>query len=496
MSEPGQLTVRAGADGRAPAAPAAPGSDFGQGDNTCVAFPDRFHILRRLGAGGMAEVFVALRQEPDGSRTPVVIKRPLPHLLAHPEFVDMFLDEARIASSLRHPNIVGVHELVREAGGCLLVMELVDGKPLSSVVARIERMGQRLESRLSAYLVARAAAGLHHAHELRGADGELMQIVHRDVSPQNVLISFEGEVKVIDFGIARALGRVTNTKTGTRKGKTGYMAPEQAKSSPIDRRVDVFALGIVLWELLCGRRLFVRPDEYRTMNALLIDPILPPSRYAAVPPELENIVMRALDREVANRFASADDLRLALDAFVASVGGASARELGRAMKDAFPSAESLIPRDDDPSVGQEIGPAVLSRPTVALRSPSYPRRQRFLLVAGALAAASLGGGIGWVAKLARPQAQTVLAGRSAGPDRPGAGLMPVARPTPMDIEPLPPRGVLAIDPTTLVTATPPDVGGSPPVSAEDKAAAKASAARRRQARSSAAAELARKRNPF
>jgi serine/threonine-protein kinase len=494
MNKPGELTVRAGADGRAAA---APGSDFGQGDATCVAFPDRFHILRRLGAGGMAEVFVALRQEPDGTRTPVVIKRPLPDLLAHPEFVDMFLDEARIASSLRHPNIVGVHELVREAGACLLVMELVDGKPLSSLVARIERQGQRLETRLSAYLVARAAAGLHHAHELRGADGELMQIVHRDVSPQNVLVSFEGEVKVIDFGIARALGRVTNTKTGTRKGKTGYMAPEQAKSGAIDRRVDVFALGIVLWELLCGRRLFVRPDEYRTMNALLIDPILPPSKYAAVPPQLEAIVMRALDREPAGRFGSAEELRVALDAFVASVGGATARELGRMMKDAFPSTESLIPRDDDPSIGQEIGPAVLSRPTIAMPSPSYPRRQTFFLAAGALAAASLGGGIGWVAKLARPPERTVLAGRSAGPDHATAGLMPVLRPRPMDIEPLPPRigpPLAPATPATPATEKPLDV--TAPDTAEEKAAAKAAALKRRARWTAVADELARKKNPF
>ena len=201
-------------------------------ETTRLAFPNRFQIIKRLGAGGMAEVFAAHRQEPDGSRTPVVIKRPLPELAAHPEFLDMFLDEARIASAIVHPNVVRVHELVREAETCMLVMELVDGKPLSSLMVRAERKRQRLEARVSAHLVARAAEGLHHAHGLSDEKGQPMGIVHRDVSPQNVLVTFDGEVKIIDFGIARAMGRVTDTKTGTRKGKTGYMAPEQARWAP------------------------------------------------------------------------------------------------------------------------------------------------------------------------------------------------------------------------------------------------------------------------
>src|SRR5688500_1327948 len=166
MNSPGQVTQLAPPGGPRPA------PDLGAPEPTRVAFPERFQIVKRLGAGGMAEVFVAMRLEADGSRAPVVIKRPLAELAAHPEFLDMFLDEARIASAIVHPNVVRVHEVVREADTCLLVMELVDGKPLSSVMARAERRKQRLEARMAAHLVARAAAGLHHAHELCDAEGK------------------------------------------------------------------------------------------------------------------------------------------------------------------------------------------------------------------------------------------------------------------------------------------------------------------------------------
>ena len=248
----------------------------------------------------MAEVFVALRRELDGSTKPVVIKRPLPELAAQAEFLNMFTDEARIASVLDHPNVAKVHEIVQQPGGCLLVLELVDGRALSALMVRGERIGRRMDARMSAYIIARAAEGLHYAHGCQDSEGKPLHIVHRDVSPQNILISFSGEVKVIDFGIAQALGRVTRTKTGARKGKSGYMAPEQVKGLDLDARVDVFGLGIVLWELLCARRLFVRPDEYRIMNALLVDPVPRPSEYAAVPPELERIVMKALSRDRAS----------------------------------------------------------------------------------------------------------------------------------------------------------------------------------------------------
>ena len=336
-----------------------------------------------------------MRQEPDGGERPVVIKRPLPDLAAHPEFLAMFLDEARIASSLEHPNIVQVFEIVHQPDCCLIVMELVDGKSVSSLLARLERSGQRLESRLAAHVVARAAEGLHYAHTRTDSAGTPLKIVHRDVSPQNVLVSFSGEVKVIDFGIAHALGRVTQTRTGTRKGKTGYMAPEQARAGTIDSRVDVFALGILLWELSCGRRLFVRPDDFRTMNALLVDPIPLPSSVAAVPPHLEEITMRALARDPNDRYQSADELRAALDAFAASAGGASPAELGALVKVLFATDTPLM-RQESTTANNDMGPAVVTSQTAPLRKRGYDRRQLALLAAGAVAAAALGGGLGWL----------------------------------------------------------------------------------------------------
>jgi serine/threonine protein kinase len=462
---------------------------------TRVAFPARFQIIKRLGAGGMAEVFVAHRQEPDGSRTPVVIKRPLPELAAHPEFLDMFLDEARIASAIVHPNVVRVHELVREAENCLLVMELVDGKPLSSLMVRAERKRQRLEARVSAHLVARAAEGLHHAHGLDDEKGQPMGIVHRDVSPQNVLVTFDGEVKIIDFGIARAMGRVTTTKTGTRKGKTGYMAPEQARSGPIDRRVDVFALGIVLWELLCGRRLFVRPDEYRTMNALLIDPIERPSRIAAVAPELEEIVMKALDRDPAGRFQTADQLRAALDAYVVSLGPLTRPELARAIRAVFPDEVSILPSsEEEPSANAEIAPQVLSRATIAVASEAKaPRREVMLLAAGAVAAAALGGMLGWMGKRLRAGPLPVSVMSAAGP---AAGTS--AAPS-IGVEPLAPRipgpDQLAVPvppavPPAVAPAKPGETAMSPEERAKTERPRRTTAGRRR------VADLAPKKNPF
>jgi serine/threonine-protein kinase len=390
------------------------------GDVTRVAFPPQFHILRRLGVGGMAEVFAALRHEPSGRDRPVVIKRPLADLAAHPEFLAMFLDEARIASSLHHPNIVRVYEIVHQPETALIVMELVDGKSVSSLLARLERSGQRLESRLAAHVVARAAEGLHYAHTKADASGTPLKIVHRDVSPQNVLVSFTGEVKVIDFGIAHALGRVTQTRTGTRKGKTGYMAPEQARAGAIDARVDVFALGILLWELSCGRRLFVRPDDFRTMNALLVDPIPLPSSVAAVPRELEEITMRALARDPDERYQTADELRAALDAFTASVGGAMPAELGALVKVLF-ATETPLMRQEVPT--HDIAPVVTGT-TAHLRKPPPPRRQLALLAAGAVLAATLGAGLGWVGnrvglasvgRLNERSVRGVAAGASAAP---------------------------------------------------------------------------------
>jgi eukaryotic-like serine/threonine-protein kinase len=434
-----------------PQAPAPAESDL-----TRLAFPSRFHVLRRVGAGGMAEVFVAMRREPDGTAHPVVIKRPLPELAAQAEFLNMFLDEARIASVLDHPNVARVHEIVQRPDGCLLVLELVDGRALSALMVKGERIGRRMDARMSAYIIARAAEGLHYAHTFSDAQGKPMHIVHRDVSPQNILISFAGQVKVIDFGIAQALGRVTRTKTGARKGKSGYMAPEQCKGQPLDARVDVFCLGIVLWELLCARRLFVRPDEYRIMNALLVDPVPMPSEFAAVPPALEKIVMKALERDPKNRYATAEELRNDLDTFVASCGGVQPRELGDTVQSFFPDEGSLLePQVEGPPRRRRAGPTLPTVPAVAAVVRKVMDRRQVLMAVGGVG--SLAAGMLLASLFGRLRFRGNTAYASAPAPRPSIEYesLPRARPS-YDVEP-PEAGMDDVAPM------PRRRGGLPPV---------------------------------
>ena len=215
-------------------------------------------------------------------------------------------------------------------------MELVQGKSLSALLRRFnENDAGSLEPRLAALIIAQAAAGLHHAHNLTDPLGNPLGLVHRDVSPQNILISFEGSVKVIDFGIARALGRISETQTGGMKGKFGYMSPEQARGEEVDLRTDIFALGVVLWESVTGRRLFNRENDLATMRALVYEPIAKPSSVAAIAPELESIIMRALARNPKLRFQTARDMATALERYVVSAGGASVTDLGTVLKGTF-----------------------------------------------------------------------------------------------------------------------------------------------------------------
>jgi serine/threonine protein kinase len=299
----------------------------------------RYQIVERIASGGMAEVYLAVHGELAGFRTPVVLKKVLPHLASNQQFIDMFLDEARIASLLDHPHVVRIYEVARSGNEYFLAMELVQGKSLSALLRRSQgpdrSHGIPLEPRLAALIISQAAAGLHHAHNLTDPLGNTLGLVHRDVSPQNLLISFEGSVKVIDFGIARALGRISDTQTGSMKGKFGYMSPEQARGEEIDLRTDIFALGVVLWEAVTGRRLFDRENDLATMRALVYEPIPKPSTVAAISPELESIIMRALARNSKLRFQTARDMATALERYVVSAGGASTSDLGTLMKSAF-----------------------------------------------------------------------------------------------------------------------------------------------------------------
>ena len=300
----------------------------------------RFQIIGRLATGGMAEVYLALSGELPGYRTLLVVKRILPHLAQNRQFIGMFLDEARLAALLDHPNVVRIIEVGHDGEEYFLAMELVQGKPLSAVLRKAARERRPPSPALAAYIIAQAASGLGYAHALTDGDGRPLGVVHRDVSPQNVLLSFEGAVKLIDFGVARAFGRVAHTSPGGLKGKIEYMSPEQASAEEVDHRADVFALGVVLWEVLTGRRLYRRETELATMRAILDDPIPRPSEVADVPPELDAVVMRALRKRRDARFASAHEMAQALERFAFSNEGFSPLQVASYMKGLF-AAEFL-----------------------------------------------------------------------------------------------------------------------------------------------------------
>ena len=296
----------------------------------------RYQLLSRLAVGGMAEVYLARYGEITGFKTLVVVKKVLPHLAVKPDFIAMFLDEARIATLLDHPNVVRINEVGRTDQEYFLAMELVQGKPLASLLHRVEKSKEALPQKLAALIVANAAAGLHYAHQLTDASGTLLGLVHRDVSPQNIMISFEGSVKVIDFGIARALGRLNETNSGSLKGKLGYVAPEQTRGGTTDARADIFSLGVVLWESLVGSRLFRRENELATLHAVVYEPIPPISKFVEVDPSLESIATRALQRNLDDRYQSAEEMRIDLERWIFASGGTSTHEMSALMKAWFP----------------------------------------------------------------------------------------------------------------------------------------------------------------
>jgi serine/threonine-protein kinase len=352
------------------------------GDDT-VKRLGRYQIIGRLATGGMAEVYLALSGDLPGFRTLVVVKRILPHLASNAQFIRMFLDEARLAALLDHPNIVRIVEVGHDGEDYFLVMELVQGKPLSAVLRKAAREHRPPSPALTSYLISQAASGLSYAHTLTDGEGRPLGVVHRDVSPQNVLISFEGAVKMIDFGVARAFGRVAHTSPGGLKGKIDYMSPEQASAEEVDHRADVFALGVVLWEALTGRRLFRRETELATMRAIVDDPIPHPSEMApTIPIELDQIVMRALRKRKDARYATANEMAVALEKFAFSNAGFSPMQVATYTKSLF-AAEYLQwrktataaldlevekPRATDPGLNTEpptAGPTMGLRPGVA-----------------------------------------------------------------------------------------------------------------------------------
>ncbi len=275
---------------------------------------DRFELIAELASGGMGTVFLARLGGAGGFQRLYAIKRLHEHLARHGEFIEMFLDEARLAARIHHPNVVPILEIGTTAAGYYLVMEYVEGDTAGHLFYSATQEQKPVSPRVAVRIVLDALAGLHAAHEGTDDDGRSLEIVHRDVSPHNILVSVDGVSRITDFGIARAASRLAVTRTGQLKGKIAYMAPEQARSEKIDRRADVFAMGICLWEMIARRRLFKSEAEGETLNRLLYEPI--PSLRSVdpeVPRELDEICAKALARDLDQRFATAAEFSDALE---------------------------------------------------------------------------------------------------------------------------------------------------------------------------------------
>ncbi len=279
----------------------------------------RFRLLRPLTAGGMAEIFLARQEGPEGFAKTVVLKRILPHLSESQEFVQMFLDEARLAALLSHPNIVQVFDFGEAEGAYYLAMEYLAGEDLGSIQRLAKRKGQQIPPQVCARIIAGACEGLYHAHTLSDGAGKPLNIVHRDVSPSNIMVTYQGVVKVLDFGIAKAEGKLMQTRTGVLKGKYRYMSPEQISGLELDQRSDIFALGVILHELLTGEPLFGGDNELAVIKSVMEHPVPPPrAKNPAIPEQIDEIVMRALERDRDRRFRSARQMRHSFEDFLSA----------------------------------------------------------------------------------------------------------------------------------------------------------------------------------
>ncbi len=269
----------------------------------------KYLLLDRINIGGMAEVWRGKMFGAGGFERLVAIKRILPNIAEDEEFITMFIDEAKISVQLNHANIGQIHELGQIQNNYFIAMEYIPGKDMRAIFDRCRKKGEPAPIPLVAYCVAKMCEGLDYAHRKKDGMGRDLNIVHRDISPQNILISFEGEVKVIDFGIAKAAGKATKTQAGILKGKFGYMSPEQIRGLPLDRRSDVFAIGVCLYEMLTGERLFVGDSDFSVLEKVRKAEVAPPSTYnRRIPEQLEKIVLKALARDVDERYQYASEL--------------------------------------------------------------------------------------------------------------------------------------------------------------------------------------------
>jgi serine/threonine protein kinase len=325
-----------------------------------------YQLIAKLATGGMAEIFLA---RPTGSthRDVLVLKRILPHLAEDEHFVTMFRDEADLASKVSHKNICRVQAFGEYGGTWFIAMEYLHGVPLSRMMTRLSKVGRMLDVRIVSGIIVQACEGLHAAHEARGPDGQPLGLVHRDVSPPNIMVCGDGAVKLLDFGIAKARGANSRTRTGTVKGKNAYMSPEQILGKELDRRSDVFALAVVMYEMLAIRRLFHRDSDFLTFKAITEEPIPDiRERRPDLPPGMRAALLQAMARDANGRFDTAHAFGNAIRNAVATLGGpATPADLARLLVTDF--GDEMAARDEILKAADEPAP-----PPRPLRSTSPP----------------------------------------------------------------------------------------------------------------------------
>ncbi|MFO0588346.1 MAG: serine/threonine-protein kinase [Polyangiaceae bacterium] len=318
-------------------------ADSSEGTAATSSTLGKYRLIAELGQGGMAQVFLALARGPAGFNKLTVIKQIREQLVDDPEFLGMFLDEARLAARLNHPNVVQTNEVGNDGRRYFIAMEYLEGQPLNRI---IQRLGRDNGIPLGAHLrvLCEVLAGLHHAHELSDFDGTALEVVHRDVTPHNIFVTYAGQVKIVDFGIAKALSQSTETKAGVLKGKVAYMAPEQARGENVDRRADLFSVGVLLWEALVGARMFKGLTDVVIIQKIVNGQLPSPrSVNPKVDETLDAVCMKALAHNREDRYETAAELQSAIEQALEGIDDRSTvRDLGKLIQERFDAERQRI----------------------------------------------------------------------------------------------------------------------------------------------------------
>ncbi|MGE3630548.1 MAG: serine/threonine protein kinase [Sandaracinaceae bacterium] len=366
----------------ADAAPFPPGRPSGGPADLTGRKLGRYEVLLMLASGGMANVYVARAQGVAGFERLVAIKVLHPHIAHDEEFISMFLDEARLAARLRNPNAVGTLDISDTVGdGYYLVMEYVEGDHFGNLMRAAARGGERLPTPIVARIVMDGLTGLMAAHTLTDATGQPLDLVHRDISPHNLLVGTDGIARITDFGIAKAQVRLSSTRDGQFKGKLSYMAPDQAASGDADQRSDLFSMGIVLWEALTGRRLFRGENNADVLNKILNPEVPPPSAFAPELAPFDAVTARALAKDPPDRFQNADEFLEAVENAATGAGGVAtprsvAREVAKWLGEKVKHEQESLRLAIEAAGRSELLPGVLPRPMESGSHPTSPSQVR------------------------------------------------------------------------------------------------------------------------